>query len=73
MSSGFASRCQRFRHGLSPGAAVPSLVGAGAVTADGRGDADGNSGTTVTWDNNDGGSFQGTAQFPGLGPVGYCG
>ncbi|MET9535326.1 hypothetical protein ABZY02_33010 [Streptomyces sp. NPDC006649] len=62
-------------------AAVLSLAGVGAATADGLGDADGNNGTSVTWNSNDGNvtffddgsSFQGAAQFPSEGPVGYRG
>ncbi|MFJ1895596.1 hypothetical protein [Streptomyces sp. NPDC088115] len=68
---------------LAASAAVLSLAGAGAATADDRGDGDGNIGTTVNWTSNDGNgnvtffddgsSFQGTAQFPSEGPVGYRG
>ncbi|MFJ4913721.1 hypothetical protein [Streptomyces sp. NPDC088726] len=66
---------------LAASAAILSLAGAGAATADDRGDADGNIGTTVNWTSNDGNvtffddgsSFQGTAQFPSEGPVGYRG
>ncbi|MFJ4897671.1 hypothetical protein [Streptomyces sp. NPDC088727] len=61
---------------VAASAAVLSLAGVGAATADGS------TGTTVAWstssngNTNDlegGSSFQGTAQFPGEGPVGYRG
>ncbi|MFJ2645297.1 hypothetical protein ACIO1C_00940 [Streptomyces sp. NPDC087420] len=68
---------------VAASAALLSLAGTGAATADAWETAVSNNGATVTWNSDagngsvtffdEGNSFQGTAQFPGEGPVGYRG
>jgi len=71
---------------VAASAAALSLAGAGAATADGDDftlSPSANGGTTATWSGaegngnvtffDQGNQFQGTAQFPGEGPVGYRG